>query len=65
MGAAFLAGLAIGFWKDMAEISAIRRVERTFVPAMPEATREKQYKGWKRAVERSRAWARGEDDEDL
>jgi glycerol kinase len=56
MGAAFLAGLAVGFWKDKAEIAATRSVERTFIPAMPMKMREQKYTGWKRAVDRSRAW---------
>ena len=56
LGAAFLAGLAVGFWQDRAEIAARWSVERSFVPALAVATREKKYHGWKRAVERSRAW---------
>jgi glycerol kinase len=56
MGAAALAGLAVGFWKDLAEIAGRCTVDRTFTPAMDEALREKKYQGWKRAVERSRAW---------
>ncbi len=56
MGAAFLAGLAVGFWKDKAEIAAKWNVDRTFNPDMPPAAREAKYSGWKKAVERSRAW---------
>ena len=56
LGAAFLAGLAVGFWNDRAEIAACWSVERSFVPAMPALLREKKYRGWKRAVERSLAW---------
>ena len=56
MGAAFLAGLAVGFWKDKAEIAAKWNVDRTFKPAMEVETRDGKYKGWKKAVERSRAW---------
>ena len=56
MGAAFLAGLAVGFWKDKAEIAANWKVDRTFKPAMPEAARTHLYMGWKKAVERSRHW---------
>jgi glycerol kinase len=56
MGAAFLAGLAVGFWKDKAEIAAKWNVDRTFNPAMDAALREKKYAGWQRAVERSRKW---------
>ena len=56
MGAAFLAGLAVGFWKDKAEIAAKWNVDRTFKPTMATADRDRQYKGWKKAVERSRTW---------
>ena len=56
MGAAFLAGLAVGFWKDKAEIAATWNVDRTFKPDMAEDVRAKKYKGWKKAVERSRNW---------
>ena len=56
MGAAFLAGLAVGFWKDKAEIAAKWNVDRTFKPAMAEEVRVAKYKGWAKAVERSRNW---------
>ncbi len=57
LGAAFLAGLAVGFWRDRAEIAARWSVERGFVPRMDASLRERKYRGWKRAVERSLAWA--------
>jgi glycerol kinase len=57
-GAAALAGLAVGFWRSPAEIAAIRRVDRRFEPAMPAARRTELLRGWHRAVERSRDWAR-------
>ena len=56
MGAAFLAGLAVGFWKDKAEIADTWNDDRTFSPTMAPAARESKYKGWKKAVECSRAW---------
>jgi glycerol kinase len=56
MGAAFLAGLAVGFWKDRSEIAAKLAVDRSFKPEMDAPTREKHYKGWKRAVERAMKW---------
>ncbi|MBC8103406.1 MAG: glycerol kinase GlpK [Cytophagales bacterium] len=49
LGASFLAGLAVGFW-DKGEIAALRQADQTFRPAMPEAERESQYRGWQRAV---------------
>lgn len=61
MGAAFLAGLAVGFWKNKAEIADNRRVDRTFTPTMDTEGRNRKYGGWKKAVERSRAWAETED----
>jgi glycerol kinase len=56
LGAAYLAGLAVGFWKDVAALAQHWSVERTFEPQMDAAQRESLYQGWKRAVERARAW---------
>jgi glycerol kinase len=56
-GAALLAGLGVGFWKDAAELEAKAGESRSFTPRMPEARREELYAGWKRAVERARGWA--------
>jgi len=50
MGAAFLAGLAVGFWKDKEEIAAKWNVDRSFKPAMEPAMREAKYAGWIKAV---------------
>ncbi len=61
MGAAFLAGLAVGFWKDKAEITEKRNVDRTFQPAMTPEVRGVKYKGWQKAVSRSRAWEDSDD----
>jgi glycerol kinase len=57
-GAAALAGLAVGFWGSADEIAAIRRVDRRFEPAMTPDRRTELLRGWHRAVERSRGWAR-------
>lgn len=57
MGAAYLAGLGVGFWKDREEIATQWRVDRVFEPKMKMERREELYDGWKRAVERSRGWA--------
>ncbi|MFC5739925.1 glycerol kinase GlpK [Dyella tabacisoli] len=51
LGAAYLAGLATGFWASRDEISRQWAVDRRFVPAMPEATREALYAGWQQAVQ--------------
>ncbi len=56
LGAAYMAGLAIGFWKDFDEIENIREVDRIFVPAIDNITREEMLKGWHKAVDRARDW---------
>lgn len=57
LGAAYLAGLGVGFWKSKDEISKQWRLERVFEPNMSKDQKESLYTGWKRAVERSLAWA--------
>jgi glycerol kinase len=57
LGAAYLAGLATGFWKDREDVANGWREERRFSPAMSEERREEMYAGWKRAVERAKGWA--------
>jgi glycerol kinase len=56
LGAAYLAGLATGFWKSRDEIEAKWAAERVFAPSMEDGQREQLYRGWTRAVERSRSW---------
>ncbi len=56
LGAAYLAGLAIGFWKDKEEISGTWEVGREFYGQMPEDKKRDLYKGWKKAVSRTRDW---------
>jgi glycerol kinase len=55
MGAAQLAGLAVGFWGSPSELAATRRKDRRFRPRMPAARREALYRGWQDAVRRVRA----------
>jgi glycerol kinase len=57
LGAAYLAGLAIGFWTSAAEISAQWAEDRRFVPQIASAEREAGMARWRQAVARSRAWA--------
>ena len=57
IGAAFLAGLAVGFWKDLDELRAVRALDRQFVPAMEEDRRRALLAGWHKAVGRSLDWA--------
>ncbi|MDY7115796.1 glycerol kinase GlpK [Halomonas sp. SSL-5] len=54
LGAAYLAGLRLGWYRDLDEIAALWRCERRFEPQMEEAERERLYSGWKEAVERVR-----------
>jgi glycerol kinase len=56
LGAAYLAGLATGVWKDTAEISARWQVERTFEPALDPARAAERRDRWRRAVERAKLW---------
>lgn len=56
MGAAYLAGLAVGYWKDLEEIRANWAVDRNFVPEMEETRRKQQLHNWKRAVSCAVAW---------
>jgi glycerol kinase len=56
LGAAYLAGLAVGFWKDQSMIAERRKVNRKFRPYMSDDKKEKLYAGWKKAVKRSMHW---------
>lgn len=56
LGAAYMAGLAVGFWKDFDEIEYVREVDRIFVPTMDNATRENALKGWHKAVSKAMDW---------
>jgi len=55
-GAAVLAGLGVGFWKDRSEIASGAAGIRVFEPSMGADQRESLYAGWLRAVQRSRDW---------
>jgi glycerol kinase len=55
LGAAYLAGLAVNFWKSEKEISAQWREEKRFEPRMRKGERERLYEGWKEAVARARS----------
>jgi len=56
LGAAFAAGLAVGFWPDQAELRSRWTPERRWQPQMPEQLREHEYAQWKKAVARSLNW---------
>ena len=57
LGAALLAGMAVGVWKDMDEIRRVWRMDMSLAPQMDESRRENVLRGWHRAVERSMRWA--------
>jgi glycerol kinase len=56
LGAAYLAGLAVGFWSGTSEVAEQWAIDRTFEPQMSADQRESLYAGWKRAVDRSLGW---------
>jgi glycerol kinase len=59
LGAAYLAGLGTGFWKDQADVERNWALDREFSPKMKARDREAAVARWRRAVERSRGWAAG------
>ena len=61
LGAAYLAGLAVGYWSDEAELAALWQEDRVFRPAMDRATADRLLTRWTRAVDRARAWAVEDD----
>jgi glycerol kinase len=62
LGAAYLAGLAVGVWRDEGEIAALWRAERRFEPAMPPAEVDAIKQRWREAIVRSRNWMQGAGD---
>jgi glycerol kinase len=57
LGAAYLAGLAVGYWQGLDDVRRNWALDREFSPAMGAEARERGYKGWRKAVTRSLAWA--------
>jgi glycerol kinase len=58
LGAAYLAGLAVGFWKSIPDLTHHWRVERRFEPTMPRGSAARLLAGWREAVNRAKGWAR-------
>ena len=58
MGASYLAGLAVGYWKDQDEVRANHEIERTFEPSIGQDERDAKIAGWKKAVGTTRGWAK-------
>ncbi len=57
LGAAYLAGLAVGYWENLDDVSRNWQLERRFAPSMSATNRNQRYEQWQRAVERARGWA--------
>ena len=62
IGAAYLAGLAVGYWKDKEEIKTNWQIGKTYMPKMPLNIREKKIKGWRKAVRHALLWAEDEEE---
>ncbi len=56
LGAAYLAGLAVGYWKDTADVASNWALDKRFEPTMSAAERDQRYRGWQRAVDRTLDW---------
>ena len=56
LGAAYLAGLAVGFWSSLDEIGRQWKVERRFEPSMPRADADRLRERWREAVSRAKGW---------
>ncbi len=64
LGAAYLAGLGCGFWKDLEDLTHHWKEERRFHPTLPAQERERLYAGWKKAVSRSGKWIDSQPDKE-
>ncbi|MGD8109751.1 glycerol kinase GlpK [Vibrio sp. TRT 17S01] len=64
LGAAYLAGIAVGFWNSIDELQGKAELDRSFQPHHDEEKRDRRYKGWKRAVKCAQTWAELRDSED-
>ncbi|MDK6233063.1 glycerol kinase GlpK [Aerococcus sanguinicola] len=62
LGAAFLAGLAVGYWDDLEELKTLNAVDQAFNPSMNNARKEQLYKGWTRAVKATQVFADTSDE---
>lgn len=65
LGAAYLAGLAVGFYDSLQEIKAGWRIDRTFTPSYTQTQIDEKYKQWQKAVKRSMGWARTDAAEEI
>ena len=60
MGAAYLAGLAVGYWKNKEEVLQNWEIDKNFEPEIASEVREKRIKGWNKAVKYAYGWAKEE-----
>ena len=58
MGAAYLAGLAVGYWMDKEDVISNWKIDRTFAPSIGEEERRSKIKGWNKAVKYAYGWAK-------
>ena len=58
MGAAYLAGLAVGYWSSLEDVKKNWAVDRRFEPEITKEVRKERLRGWKKAVARTIGWAR-------
>jgi glycerol kinase len=56
LGAAYAAGLATGYWQSVADLRANWSADKTWLPSSPAESRDRYYKSWRKAVERSFDW---------
>ncbi len=59
LGAAYLAGLAVGYWKNMQDIQSQWKVDKTFSPSIDDTKKNELITGWKKAVKAAVAWTKG------
>ncbi|MGR5237047.1 glycerol kinase GlpK [Vibrio alfacsensis] len=64
LGAAYLAGLAVGYWESIDEVKNKAELDRQFEPNNDDEKRQRRYRGWKRAVKCTQVWAEMHDEED-
>ncbi|MDN3681993.1 glycerol kinase GlpK [Vibrio tapetis subsp. quintayensis] len=62
LGAAYLAGIAVGYWDSLEELQGKAEIDRSFVPNSDKSKREQRYTGWKRAVRCAQVWAEMKDE---
>ena len=62
LGAAYLAGLAVGYWEDKLDVIRNRSVDRAFLPSISEKERKERVNGWKKAVKCAYHWAKEEEE---